>query len=43
MKKSPLIKRTYRVRQDQDEKVKEKAKAHGGESGYIRKLIDKDK
>ncbi len=36
---SELIKRTYRIRKEQDKVVKSKK---GGESEYIRQLIDSD-
>lgn len=41
-KKKNLIQRLYRVSEEQDQAVKQKAKKHNGESAYIRHLIDKD-
>lgn len=40
MKKEKLIVRLYRITKKQDEIVKKNAKKFGGESAYIRKLIE---
>lgn len=39
-KKEKLIQRLYRITKKQDELVKHNAQIFGGESSYIRKLID---
>lgn len=39
-KKEKLIARLFRITKQQDELVKHNAKVFGGESAYIRRLID---
>ena len=41
MKTSNLIKRTYRITKEQDKAVKKNKKKFGGESEYIRQLIER--
>lgn len=40
MKTSKLVKRTYRITEENDRKVKKLGKKNGGESNFIRTLID---
>lgn len=40
MKREKTIARTYRITKKQDDIVKKNSKKYGGESAYIRKLIE---